>query len=168
MHINQTTRITDRSSSILDQCLSNCHLIIRTSGIIPPLVSNDHCTLYIKLTFKIKHPKPFRRHIWKFSEANTHGYKSFLDRVKWDECFQGKSIDQTCDNITNVILSAAGIPGESFRKVLAFFFIKKSFFSHFFSRKTFFKLKNGVKTFFSLFLKLKPFFPQQSNLSMKI
>ena len=49
MHINQPTRITDRSSSILDQCLSNCPLIIRTSGIIPPLANNDHCTIYVNL-----------------------------------------------------------------------------------------------------------------------
>ena len=128
VHINQPTRITDRSSSILDQCLSNCPLIIRTSGIIPPLANNDHCTIYVKLTFKIKQPKPFKRHIWKFSEANTDGYKSFLDRVKWDECFQGKSIDQTCDNITNIILSAAKqfIPN----KVVTIRPYDKSFYNH--------------------------------------
>ena len=128
MHINQPTRITDRSSSILDQCLLNCPLIIRTSGIIPPLANNNHCTIYVKLTFKIKQPTPFKRHIWKFSEANTDGYKSFLDRVKWDECFQGKSIDQTCDNITNIILSAAKqfIPN----KVVTIRPYDKSFYNH--------------------------------------
>ena len=129
MHINQPTRITDRSSPILDQCLSNCPLLIRTLGVIPPLANNDHCTIYLKLAFKIKKKsKSFKRHIWKFLEANTDGYKSFHDRVKWDNCFQGKSTEQICDNITNIILSAAKqfIPD----KVVTIRPYDKSFYNH--------------------------------------
>ena len=107
MNINQPTRITDRSSSVLDQCLSNCNQIIRTSGVLPPLANNDHCTIYIRLTFKIKQAKSFQRHIWKFNEANIDGYRSFLESESWDKYFHDKSIDQTCDEITNTILSAA-------------------------------------------------------------
>ena len=52
---------------------------------------------------------------------------------------------------------SAGIPGEPFKKVLAFFLLKKPFFS-FLQEKPFFKLKNCVKTFFNLFFQTKTFF----------
>ena len=34
--------------------------------------------------------------------------------VTWDDCFQGKSTEQICNNITNIIFSAAKqfIPNE--------------------------------------------------------
>ena len=107
MNINQPTRITDRSSSVLGQCLSNCPQIIQTSGVLPPLANNDHCTIYTRLTFKIKQAKIFQGHLWKFNEANIDGYRSFLESENWDKYFHDKSIDQTCDEITNTILSAA-------------------------------------------------------------
>ena len=72
---------------------------------------------------------------------------------------------KSCSSVTvtglkmlyEVPISFTGIPGEPFKKVLAFFFAKKPFFP-FFQEKPFFKLKNGVKTFFSLFFQAKTFF----------
>ena len=63
------------------------------------------------------------------------------------------------------VVRQAGIPGEPFKKVLAFFILKKLFFS-LFQEKPFFKLKNGMKTVFNLFFffKLKPFFSPSSQI----
>ena len=46
-HINQPTRITDRSSSLLDQCLINLPSVINKVEILPPLSTCDHSVISI-------------------------------------------------------------------------------------------------------------------------
>ena len=108
IHINQPTRITERSSSVLDQCLTNCPALIKNTGVLPPLANNDHCTIFLNLKFKYSIGKSYRRQIWKFSNADIEGYKGFLSSYNWDSCFSpDKTVDQSCDRITQIIFSAA-------------------------------------------------------------
>ena len=108
LHIHQPTRITSSSSSsTLDQCLSNCSVFIQNTGVLPPLANNDHCTIHLKLAFKVKSTKCYKRLVWDFSKADASAYSSYLDNFNWDNCFNNKSIDESCDEISNVILNAA-------------------------------------------------------------
>ena len=53
LHINEPTRITERSSSILDQFITNIPEFVETPEVDTPLLTNDHCTVSISLRFKI-------------------------------------------------------------------------------------------------------------------
>ena len=61
LHINLLTRITSNSSTILDQCMSNCPMFIRGAGVLPPLANNDHCTIHLKILFKVDPAKCYQR-----------------------------------------------------------------------------------------------------------
>ena len=107
LHIHQPTRITSNSSTVLDQCLSNCSTFVQNIGVLPPLANNDHCTIHLKLSFKVKSAKCYKRLVWDFSKANVDGYVSYLEHFNWDNCFLNTSVDDSCDEISNAILSAA-------------------------------------------------------------
>ena len=56
LHKNEPTRITERSSSILDEFVSNIPEFIQNCEVDThtPLLTNDHCTVSITLRFKIR------------------------------------------------------------------------------------------------------------------
>ena len=61
LHINEPTRITETTSSILDQFVSNIPEYVYDNGVDPPLLTNDHCTISITLRFKISKMQPIER-----------------------------------------------------------------------------------------------------------
>ena len=108
LHINSQTRITSNSSPILDQCLSNCPLFIRGAGVLPPQAYNDHCTIHLKVMFKVDPPKCFRRQVWDFSAADVEGYNNYLKTFNFDNFFTNQyCVDEICEQITSTILAAA-------------------------------------------------------------
>ena len=106
-HIREPTRITEKTSSVLDQCFSNFTIYQKDVEILPPLPHCDHCIISAKFSFKIKKPRPYKRLMWNFSKANFDIYRQQLKEVKWDECFDCDDIDKICDNITSEILEVA-------------------------------------------------------------
>ena len=44
-HVKTPTRITPNSATILDQFISNCPDMISDISVLPPVSSNDHCTV---------------------------------------------------------------------------------------------------------------------------
>ena len=58
LHINEPRRITERSSSILDQFITNISEYVQNTKVDTPLLTNDHCTVYISLRFKISKMQP--------------------------------------------------------------------------------------------------------------
>ena len=108
LHINVPTRITSSSSTILDQCMSNCPMFIRGAGVLPPLANNDHCTIHLKVLFKTDPSKCYKRLVWDFSAADNVGYRNFLQNFNFDTFFNGQySVDEVSELVTNTILLAA-------------------------------------------------------------
>ena len=70
LHINEPARITETTSSILDQFVSNIPEYVNDSGVDPPLLTNDHCTISITLSFKISKLQPIERLIWQYNNAD--------------------------------------------------------------------------------------------------
>ena len=68
--IYQPTRITSTSSSILDQCLTNFPYYVKESGVDPPVADNDHCSIFVKLHFKVDKSKCYTKTMWDFSKAD--------------------------------------------------------------------------------------------------
>ena len=44
---------------------------VSDSTVLPPLANNDHCTIHLKVLFKVDPPKCFRRQVWDFSAADV-------------------------------------------------------------------------------------------------
>ena len=59
--INEPTRITETSKTCLDQILINTPNFICESTVEPPVCNNDHCSVGIKLNFKVPCECPYYR-----------------------------------------------------------------------------------------------------------
>ena len=51
---------------------------------MPPLLTNDHCTIGITLRFAIHTNTSFRRTMWDYQRAKYEGLKSFLNNIDWN------------------------------------------------------------------------------------
>ena len=105
--IKEPTRITDTSSTVLDQCLTNFPNYIKTSGTEPPIANNDHCTIYVKLLFRTKKSKCYRKTMWNFNNVNLEKYVESFTNFDWSTAFQADSVDKMCNTLTGKILQSA-------------------------------------------------------------
>ena len=105
--INEPTRITDTSSSCLDQIISNIPNFIHEVRVDPPISTNDHSTISVKLNLVMQKQRCYYRYIWKFDEANKIAYRQAIENANWDECFHGTDVNQACTAWTNKLLSIA-------------------------------------------------------------
>ena len=107
VHINKPTRITEISSTILDQFISNCPNLINNVQVHPPLATNDHCTISLNLQMKIHKPENFKRHVWVYKNADFNGLNNAIRNFDWDSCFQSDSIDDVLEKWTASFLNLA-------------------------------------------------------------
>ena len=105
--IKEPTRITDTSSTVLDQCLTNFPNYIKTSGTEPPIANNDHCTIYVKLLFRTKKSKCYRKTMWNFNNVNLEKYTESFTNFVWSVAFQTDSVNKMCNTLTDKILQSA-------------------------------------------------------------
>ncbi len=107
IHINEPTRITSTSSTVLDQFITNFPVFVKNVQILPPLSNCDHCLITAECLFRIKKPKPYTRVMWNFKMGDFELYRLRLSQCNWDECFQNDDIDIITDEVTNNILRIA-------------------------------------------------------------
>jgi len=77
--IDEPTRITDTSSTILDHCLSNCPRLIQRCEILKPIGNSDHCTIAVFSDMNVKAEKAYKRTMWEFKNETFHTFKDSLD-----------------------------------------------------------------------------------------
>ena len=58
-HIKLPTRVTQTSQSCLDQIITNMPNFVIESNVHPPVSTNDHCTVSVKLRFKVPKEDPY-------------------------------------------------------------------------------------------------------------
>lgn len=107
MHIDSPTRITENSSTILDQCLCNFGQLVSSTEVLSPLSTNDHCTIEVQIKFKVTKSLAYKRVMWDFKDVDEAHFRSYLSNHEWDNCFSKPSIDDIVDEFTEVILNAA-------------------------------------------------------------
>jgi hypothetical protein len=107
VHINEPTRITATTSTVLDQFITNFPTLMKNVQILPPLSNCDHCLIAAECTFKIKKPKPYIRVMWNFKNSDFSIYRDRLSQFNWNQCFQSDDIDTICDNVTSSIVNIA-------------------------------------------------------------
>ena len=103
-HVNEPTRITQTSSTCLDQIITNMPNFVSCINVQAPVSTNDHCTVGVKFRFKIYNEESYFRHIWIYKEGNYEGFRQALSEYNWDDCFQGSDIDSVCDKWTKTLL----------------------------------------------------------------
>ena len=106
-HVNTPTRITPNSATILEQFISNCPDMISDISVLPPVSSNDHCTVEMTLTFKHSSSFTYQRQVWSYKTADIRGFKQALQAVDWDLCFHHKNIDLVYREWTKIVLRVA-------------------------------------------------------------
>ena len=107
LHINEPTRITERSSSILDQFITNIPEFVETTAVDTPPLTNDHSTVSISLRFKISKMQPIERLIWQYKHADFEGLNYALQNVNWEICFGQPNVDFACSKWNEIFLNLA-------------------------------------------------------------
>jgi len=69
-HINEPTRITPTSQSCLDQILSNIPNFITNPKVMPPVSTNDHCTVSVEVDLRLPIVEPYYRHVWIYKKGD--------------------------------------------------------------------------------------------------
>ena len=107
-HVNEPTRITPNSATILDQFISNLPLSLKNVEVLDPIGSCDHCVIRATLHFKNKFNKPkcYKRHIWQYKLADMEEFKHKLNSADWDHCFSD-DINESCNKWTSTFLNIA-------------------------------------------------------------
>ena len=106
-HITTPTRITSTSATILDQFITNFPIFKKDIDIFPPLPNCDHSIISANCFFKFQNPKPYKRIMWNFKEADFDAYRRKLNEYDWNSCFESNNIDVICDKLTDNIIAAA-------------------------------------------------------------
>ena len=106
-HVKEPTRITDRSSSELDQIVSNCDYLIQDVMVSPPVSYNDHNTVSASIKFHIRNAKAFQRIMWQYDMTNFDGFRQRLSDVNWEHCFTSNDVDTAAQAWTDMLMNAA-------------------------------------------------------------
>ena len=106
--INEPTRITSTTKSCLDQILTNMPNFVKQTTVLPPVSTNDHCTVAVELDFKIPLEHAYSRLIWQYKDGDYEGFKKALSNANWEACFENEDdINTSCQRWTNTFLNIA-------------------------------------------------------------
>ena len=109
-HVNEPTRITDTTATILDQFISSRSTLLTDVAVYAPIAKCDHCPIRAVLKTSQNYPKPkaYSRHIWQYDLANFEEFKRQLSNVDWNDCFKdGVSLDEACNLWIETFLNIA-------------------------------------------------------------
>ena len=107
IHVNEPTRITINTATILDQFVSNLHEMIHNVTVLPPVSHNDHCTITAELKFKTHKSSTYKRHVWFYDKADFNAFRRALELFNWDVCFENNDVDDVCNSWTQHFLAIA-------------------------------------------------------------
>ena len=104
--IQEPTRITDNTHSLIDVVIVSNHIQVSKSGVLDPICS-DHCPVYATVA-KFGYPcHTYKRRIWKYGECNFDFYRQVISESNWD--MADLNLDEQVEKVTNNILQAASI-----------------------------------------------------------
>jgi hypothetical protein len=107
INVHEPTRITQNSSTILDQILTNSSHLISEVTIEPPISTNDHCTVIACVSLQTKTDPPYSRLIWEYNKGDIHGLKQCLRSTDWNSCFTSGNPDEVARAWTETFINCA-------------------------------------------------------------
>ena len=109
--IDEPTRITENTATVLDQFVSNMTDQLLETAVLSPVstseTTSDHCTIAAKFNFHVNKVKCFDRHIWDYKHADFNQFRSDLASHDWDHCFESDIIEDVVDSWSTDFLEIA-------------------------------------------------------------
>ena len=109
VHVEEPTRITETTATILDQFLSNIPSLVANVHIMPPVSTNDHCTVVFTLQWGtvLTNNVTYQRWVWDYSRGDFDGFRTELENETWEDCFDHNDIDLATRTWTDIFLNIA-------------------------------------------------------------
>ncbi len=82
--IDEPTRCTAATSSLLDLVITDAPAYIEKSGILPPIAELDHCIVHCSLTLHQTKQSPYTREIWNYRATNFQDLNLALSQIPWN------------------------------------------------------------------------------------
>ena len=96
LHINAPTRITETTSSLLDQMISNFPNYIHDVRVDCPIANCDHCVISAKLNLKSNRSHSFDRKIWSYTEESMDNFLYLTNHFNWT-CTSVEDPNEACE-----------------------------------------------------------------------
>ena len=109
IHVNEPTRYDNNSARILDQFITNIPNFVKTISILPPVLNSDHCTISLKLKFKMKKVPAYQRLMWNFSNVNFNLFSESVQNIDFSFCDNITNINAACEHWSNEFMSMAKV-----------------------------------------------------------
>ena len=107
IHIRQPTRISLVSVSILDQFISNFPQMVKSTDVLDPVGSSDHCLIEACLLFRKRKHLSYKRRMWQFSKTDFKSYKEAIHNYNWNDCLALDDINSMANTWTENLLTIA-------------------------------------------------------------
>ena len=106
--IDKPTRVTERTSTLLDPILLSDNLIVEYSDVlnIPNNIS-DHDAAVVFLQSPKSASRSFQRNIWLYDRADVNLFSDRIRETDWNEMFENRDIDEMCNLFTNKVIGIA-------------------------------------------------------------
>ena len=105
--IDEPTRITDYSSSLIDPILVSDACSVLDSGVIPvENVISDHKATYVSIKAPVYIKTAYYREVWIYKNADYPTLNNLIRDFDWNSVINDTlSVDEACDSFTTIFLS---------------------------------------------------------------
>ena len=107
MLVREPTRITSRSSTILDQFLTNVPWLTHNVRVTPPVSLTDHCTIGLDCRFRVARRRAYQRLMWDYKNSDFAFFRDALKRDDFEHCYEHDDINDICNSWTAKFLDIA-------------------------------------------------------------
>ena len=105
--VTEPTRLTNTTSTILDQILITSNMKAGDVQILPPIGRSDHCQVTTSISISVNKPHASRRRIWLYNQADWDGLNEAISLFDWDECFLGDDVHESAAKLTDSFIKLA-------------------------------------------------------------
>ena len=82
--------------------------MVKSVSVFPPVSTNDHCTITMKINFRIPQALAYKRRMWDFKNTNFDLFREAIANCNWHECFTNTDdINLAADLWTSKLLAIA-------------------------------------------------------------
>ena len=93
----------------IDLILTDQRLSFVDSGVIPsPDPKCKHQIVHGMLNFNIPSPPKYKRKVWDYQKGDFRNLRGDLSKIKWNELFANRTVDEMTETFTTTILYLVG------------------------------------------------------------
>ena len=81
--INEATRITQNSRTLIDLIFVSCPDIVNSSGVTPQFCS-DHCSVSVSIKSTKQTKKAYSRFVYNYADIDVDTFRHNTAQVDWD------------------------------------------------------------------------------------